>query len=228
MQTAVANFRADLSRVEKLALWLTTPEALKVDMAQATWAVRCGAVVLLSGYFESFLRECMSAFIRDLNALNKPISKLPAKIRYTHFENGARALERLVKTEKQAAGVTVKCEDLASRLASVRSANGYTLVAEAFTETKANPGPRVVADLLRAIGVENPWKHLRAAAPKALGDIELFLTTFIELRNECAHSGSTTSPPTASDLDQYCKNFEGMATAVTAVLTQQINALNSL
>src|SRR5688500_7721632 len=102
MQTAISDFRADLSRVQKLSAWLTTPAALTTDMMKATWAVRCGAVVLLSGYFESFLRRCMAAFIRDLNGLNKPISKLPQKIRYTHFEIGGKVLTQLLKKERKA------------------------------------------------------------------------------------------------------------------------------
>jgi hypothetical protein len=227
MQAALTSFRTDLARIDKLANWLTTPEALVVDMNQATWAVRCGAVVLLSGYFESFLKECMTAFIKDVNALNKPIAKLPSRMRNTHFEVGAKILSRLIKQERKQP-VAVQCENLSSRLASVKASVGYTLAWEAFSDTKANPGAEVVADLLRAVGVNNAWSKLHAATPAGLGDLRLFLDTFIPMRNECAHSGSMNSPPTASDLAQYCSNFNGLGTSILAVLTQQMTELSAL
>lgn len=227
MQAALASFQQEIARIDKVAAWLTTPEAIKPDMAPATWAMRCGAVVLLSGYLESFIKDCMRAFITQVNDLGKPLTKLPEAMKHTHFRNGAKALEWQLKEDKRA-GDTTRCENLAARLASVGAVTGYTLAWEAFANTQANPGPEVVGELIGAVGVAKPWEKLRAATPPGMVDLQTFLTSFIAMRNECAHSGSTTSPPGAADLLQYGQNLSGLGTAMVTVLTQRLGEIAAL
>jgi hypothetical protein len=227
MLAALKSFQQEIARIDEVANWLASPHALTSQMAPATWAIRCGSVVLLSGYLENFLKDCMAAFITQVNALGKPLSKLPVDMKYTHFEYGARALGKQLKKDKKL-GNTALCEDLAVRLASVNTSTGYTLAWEAFAETQANPGPIVIGGLLSAVGVNHPWKQLKASTPSGLGDLELFLTTFIEMRNECAHSGNTTSPPTASELLQYVQNFAGLGQAMITVLDSRLIAMSHL
>ena len=57
MRSALADFQSEISRIDKVADWLITPDALESKMMPATVAIRCGAVVLLSGYFETFLKR---------------------------------------------------------------------------------------------------------------------------------------------------------------------------
>ncbi|MGH7744268.1 MAG: HEPN domain-containing protein [Candidatus Dormibacteria bacterium] len=196
-------------------------------MAPATWAVRCGAVVLLSGYLESFIRDCMRAFIADVNALGHPLTKLPEGMKHTHFDVGARVLRWQLKLDKRA-GNTARCEDLSTRLASVSAPTGYTLVWEAFANTEANPGPEVIAEVLGSVGVKNGWEKLKAATPTGLVDLKTFMTSFILMRNECAHSGNITSPPSASDLLDYGQNLAGLGTAMVSVLRERLTELAAL
>lgn len=221
MQAALASFQKEIARIDKVADWLTTPAAITGDMVPATWAMRCGAVVLFSGYLECFIKECMCAFITRVNALGQPLTKLPEAMKHTHFRMGAKAIERQLKDDKKI-GDTTRCEDLAARLASVSAVTGYTLVWEAFAHTEANPSPEVVGKLLSAVGVEKPWDKLRAATPTGLVDLHTFLTSFIAMRNECAHSGNTTSPPGAADLLQYGQNLSGLGAAMVDVLTRRL------
>jgi hypothetical protein len=168
----------------------------------------------------------MCRFITQVNGLGKPLSTLPGRMKITHFENGARALSKEIRKAKKINDTSL-CEDLAARLASVSAATGYTLAWEAFADTEANPGPSIVGGLLSS-GVEDPWKKIKAVPPGGLGDLDLFLTSFIEMRNECAHSGNTTSPPTASDLIQYGRNFDGLGTAIVVVLEEKLAELGAL
>jgi hypothetical protein len=101
MRSALAGFQSELSRIVKVADWLTTPQALESKMMPATLAIRCGAIVLLSGYFESFLKLCMCRFIEQVNCLGKPLSTLPARMKIIHFENGARALGREIRKARK-------------------------------------------------------------------------------------------------------------------------------
>lgn len=227
MHSALADFQSEIARIDKVADWLTSPEALVSSMMPATVAIRCGAVVLFSGYFETFLKDCMCSFITQVNGLGKPLSTLPGKMKITHFENGARALGKETRKARKNNDTTL-CEDLAARLASVSASTGYTLAWEAFADTEANPGPSVVGGLLGSVGIEDPWKKLKAAPPGGLGDLDLFLTSFIEMRNECAHSGKTTSPPTASNLIEYGQNLAGLGTAIVVVLEARLAELAAL
>lgn len=126
MRSALADFQSEISRIDKVADWLITPDALESKMMPATVAIRCGAVVLLSGYFETFLKDCMCKFITQVNGLGKPLSTLPGKMKITHFENGARALSKEIRKAKKINDTSL-CEDLAARLASVSASTGYTL-----------------------------------------------------------------------------------------------------
>ena len=227
MQASLTNFQTEIARIDKVADWLTTPPALAPDMAPATWAVRCGAVVLFSGYLESFIKDCMRAFIAEVNALGHPLTKLPEGMKQTHFRVGAKMLAWQLKLDKRA-GSTARCEDLAARLASVSALTGYTLAWEAFANTEANPGPEVVAALLSSVGVKRGWEKLKVAAPTGLVDLRTFLTSFMLMRNECAHSGNTTSPPGASDLLEYGRNLSGLGTAMVSVLSARLAELAAL
>lgn len=227
MRPALADFRSEVARIDKVADWLTSPPALASEMMPATVAIRCGAVVLLSGYFETFLRACMCDFIAQVNGLGMPLSKLPERMKFIHFENGARALSRELRKAKKSNDTTL-CEDLAARLASVSASTGYTLAWEAFADTDANPGPNVVGGLLGSVGVEHPWKKIKATARSGLVNMEMFLTSFIEMRNECAHSGNTTSPPTPLDLVEYGNNLTGLAEAIVGVLEVRLAELAAL
>jgi len=227
MQAALTSFQQEIARIDKVADWLTSPAALTPDMVQATWAMRCGAVVLFSGYLESFIKGCMCAFIMKVNALGHPLTKLPADMKHTHFRLGAKALEWQYKMDKRN-GDTTKCENLAARLASVSAATGYTLAWEAFANTQSNPSPFVVGALLSGVGVKKPWPKLKAATPPGLVDLNTFLTSFIIMRNECAHSGNTTSPPGAADLLQYGQNLSGLGTAMVVVLTHRLTEIATL
>jgi len=226
MQSALSDFKKELDRIDKVADWLQSPVALAPEMNAATWAIRCGSVVLMSGYFESFIKDCMCCFITSVNGMGQPLTKLH-KLKLIHFRNGSRALDKQFRRDKDS-GDMGRCEDLASRLASVSAATGYTLAWEAFADTQANPGPNVVAELLSATGITDAWTKLRLATPTGLVDLNLWLTTFIEMRNECAHSGNTASPPTASGLVQYRDNFIGLANAMITVLDNRLLEIAAL
>jgi len=221
MQSALNDFKGDLARITGVADWLDTPDALDPKLSASTTAIRCGSVVLLSGYLETFLHDCLRAFIRDVNNLSKPIEKLPEKMHFVHFEKGARFLIGVAAAERREAVVPVKSIDLATRLSSTKLNVGYELAWEAFTRTQANPGPDVVKEMLKDVAIEDPWERLRLAASANAGDLQLSLTSLIAMRNECAHSGSTQSPPTASDLRQHCQNLEVLGLAIVTVLEAQ-------
>jgi len=164
----------------------------------------------------------MREFITRVNSLGKPVGRLPDKLLYVHFEKGARVLGQELRNARKSKDLT-RCTDLSMRIASMSASTGYTYAWEAFADTEANPNPSVVGGLLGNVEIENPWKRIKAATPIGLIDLETFLVGFIEMRNECAHSGSMTTPPTPSDLKEYGANLSGLAGAIVAVLEDKLH-----
>jgi hypothetical protein len=117
---------------------------------------------------------------------------------------------------------------MAARLASVSAGTGYQLVWEAFADTQANPGPNVVGELIKAAGIKDAWKNIEAAATVRKGNLKTFLGTFIAIRNECAHTGSISSPPAASDLTEYGENLVAICEAVVRLLESRLEEIKAL
>lgn len=223
MRVALAAFTQDIEHVKRVADWLGSPAAVDPVMLASARSIGCGCLVLLSGNFESFLRECMRAFVNQVNALNIPFQKLPMKMRRTHFKNGVRALLQQAGKDREIGG-TSGCEEIAGRLASVGQGVPYALVWEAFADTQSNPGPKVLNEMMTAVGVNDVWKQVMARV-SGRGNLQTFLESFIALRNECAHTGSVTSPPLPSTIVEYGENLLAIGGALTALLEERLVAL---
>ncbi len=226
MISALTDFQDDIARINRVADWLASPPALHPDMRPAAQAISCGCVVLLAGYFESFLKDCMRIFITSVNDLNKPLTKMPDDLRYRHFEKGGRALERQLKIDR-ANRDTAPCEDLATRLASLSSQGPYQYAWEAFADTQANPGPVTVEEMISAVGIKDVWRKIKAETSEK-GDLNLFLKTFMAIRDDCAHTGGANSTPTATDLTEYGENLYAFAQAMVKVLHVRFAELAAL
>lgn len=168
----------------------------------------------------------MCNFITAVNDLGKPFHDLPDNIRYAHFDKGAKALQKELKKDKEI-GNTINSESMAKRLASVSAGTGYQLVWEAFADTQANPGPAVVSELIKTIGVTDVWRKLENVALAKKGNLETFLSSFIAIRNECAHTGSITSPPTATDLIEYGENLIAISEAIVCLLENRLQEIKT-
>jgi hypothetical protein len=221
MQGALTDFKNDIARIDAVAVLLVTPAALTSTLLPAELAIRCGAVVLLSGYFESFIRALMEAFIRSVNGLSKPMTKFPERMKYVHFQSGANVLSRELKKARKTGDISL-CVNIASRLASINDPLGSSFLWESFAETNANPGSGTVHDVLADVGVDHAWPKINAAASAGSGNLELFLSNFMAMRNECAHSGITASPPTPGDLMDYGDRLSRIAYAMVTILEAKL------
>jgi hypothetical protein len=222
MRAAIADLQLDVSRIRDVTLWLDTPEAFK--LRQATDVIRSGCVVLLCSYFETFVKDLVKAFIREVNNLGRDFGDLPAKMRYAHFERGGQCLAKASRDDRRN-GNTILCDDLASRIYSVTLGLNYTLVWEAFADTKANPRPEVLSEILGLFEIDNVWKKIDRRA-RGRGEIlKTFLETFIETRNVIAHTGSGAQPPTSQELRDNIDNITAIAHAIVDVLEDRLAEL---
>jgi len=86
--------------------------------------------------------------------------------------------------------------DVVRRLASAGVPQPpYELLWEAFADTKANPGPDTIGDFLRNFGVQKPLPTLATAMNVQREYLVIRLRSFMEIRNECAHTGSSSKVP---------------------------------
>lgn len=227
MRAVLDDFKASLKTITAVSDSLASSTDISSEGLKKSDAISCGSVLLLTGNFESFLKGVVKAFIRELNDLNKPLEKIPESMLHAHFHKGGLALGQYIKQVKKGEKDISEVEGLSDRLASVSSpTGGYTLVWEAFTDTRSNPGPDVVKSLLGDVGIADVWRQINGLAGR--GPMDLFLTSFIAKRNVVAHTGAHPSPPTGSELFTACDNFECIAVSVFLLLEDRLSQIAAL
>jgi len=230
MLTALTNFKASIQDVICFAdhINANTSQTLKDrSMRNMFQTMRCAAVVAVSGYFEYFLKELAKGFITSLNTKSLPFNSLPNKIKFAHFINGAAALSKNAEREKKKTQATISLEELAQRLASVCSGSGYQLAWEAFTDTRSNPKPSVVKEICENLDISDCWTKINPYCEHQGNHYRLILESFIELRNECAHTGVAASPPTPEELKGYCLTLERICDALYKLLSNHLATITT-
>ena len=206
---ATDDFLGSLDTVEKVAQTLSTPNALRPTQLPITNAVSCACIVLISGYFESFLKDAIKEYIEKINALCKPLSDIPFSMQSKHYSGGAEALIWAAKIDKNLKTTAIS-HDLARRLASLINPAGCILAWEAFANTKSNPGSETVANLLSGLEIPKAWTEINDLQ-KQHGRLDTFLTSFIQMRNVCAHTGRHNTPPSGGDIEGYIEKFRALS-----------------
>jgi len=183
--------------------------------------VRCSCTVIVSGFFESFLKDTAEGFISIVSQRRLPFTGLPPRVQSRHFEGGGWILGE--KAKGQALWTSADQLDIAKRLASPAvNAGRYTLLWEAYADTRGNPGPNVVKDFLVGLGVEQAGQKLDRALNGTWAATSLALRSFIDIRNECAHTGYALTVPTTGDLRRYADLIHEIATAVVSILESRL------
>ncbi len=209
---ATDEFEGSLDIIEQVAHTLSIPAALHPTRLPITNAIGCSTVVLLSGYFESYLKNIIKEHIESLNGLLKPLTSIPLKMQLTHYTGGADALNWASKKDRNLKS-TAFSQDLTRRLGSLDRSLGYCLAWESFANTKSNPGVDTVSTLLSGLEVDKPWPSINELV-KTHGRLDVFLSSFMEMRNVCAHTGRHHTPPSGYDILDYVDKFRAIATCV--------------
>ena len=223
MQRALTNLRASLTRVRDIAADIDAhaQAALANAAVQARHETTlCASTVILSGFLESFLREVAEEMVMEICNKAVPFNDLPPKIRVTHYWDGGQRLTAVARRErKERPLLLTQASDVARRLASVASNQApYEILWEAFADTQANPGSKEIGEFLGRFHVEKPIPTLAAAMNWTENTVVLRLGSFIQVRNECAHTGATTINITTTDVTGYCDLIDDVATGVVNTL----------
>jgi hypothetical protein len=233
MRQALADFGSSLNRIRALAnsivagtgAALADPAVLDLHETQ-----QCGAIVLLTGYFEAFLKDLVRRFIEDVAASGVAFAGLPDAIRDCHFEGGGRVLTKASESARKGRPTpfgNATREDIVARLHSASSATGsYQIVWEAFADTEANPGPGVVKGIAKNLGLKNFWPTVasKSGDPARWSDTALTskLNDLIAKRNECAHTGKVSPIPTAADVLDFADMLETLGNGFVSALEDEL------
>jgi RiboL-PSP-HEPN len=222
MQKALVNLKASLDRVRDIAVDIDAH--VQAALADATIQARhettlCAASVILSGFLESFLREVAEEVITDICNRALPFDNLPPRIRVTHYWEGAACLREVARQERSKNPLMLgKASDVARRLASVQNPQApYEIIWEAFADTQANPGPDQIGTFLKRFDIEEPLPTLAGAMNTTQNNLVLRLKSFMEIRNECAHTGSARNVPTTTDVQGFCDLVEQLGAGIVVV-----------
>lgn len=225
MRTALSNFDSSLSRIRAVAsdmdariLSSSPAERLRDE------TLRCAATVILSGFFESFLKDCTQAYVTLVCSRRVPFVNLSPLMQKQHFVVGGQILGFKYKKEGKVSWISADHLDIAKRLSSPTGQNGdYTLIWEAFASTEGNPSPTVILKILESLGVNEREPRLNRATANGYSALKLALQSFIDVRNECAHTGTTLNVPTTAELVGYCDLLYKIASAFVSVLEQKLS-----
>jgi hypothetical protein len=147
-------------------------------------------------------------------------------MRSSHYEFGGAILSKRAKDDRanRASRILASTSDIAFRLSSV-TATPYSLVWEAFAETRANPNSEAVGEFLKRFGVDKPWEKISLKAGSSTLTLKTRLDNFLLLRHECAHSGMSTTIPTPSEIRDICILLDKIAGAIVDVLEDHVQTI---
>jgi hypothetical protein len=228
MANALANLQSSIDRVRSITADIDANAlaALADPVVQDRHeTILCASTVILSGFFEPFLREIAEEVVAAICACSVPFGNLPDRVRVTHLWEGARRVSEFARQEKSENPIVLaKASDAARRLASVaRPALPYEIIWEAFAETQANPGPSQISDFLKRFGIENPIPTLASTMGIGENTLVIGLSSFLGIRNECAHTGSATTNPTSTDVRGYCDLIHKIGTGIDTLLNDLLS-----
>jgi hypothetical protein len=224
MQQALRDFKESLEKVRDVArnaIKNTGRSLASARVRERYNTVLSAVVVTLSGYFESFLRSVAEQYADEICKQSYPFASLKPAIQETHFHEGAKFLSyfRGRNVGGRYGWANTDRADIARRLASVAATSPYELVWEAFAETGGNANQQTIAEFLHRFGVRKPIGALAVEMGTTEPTLKNRLESFSAIRNECAHTGSATRPPTGVDVRDYCDLLESLATAIVAILS---------
>jgi hypothetical protein len=217
---ALGSFRRQCDEVDAILDWMDerAHQILAERRFEQVNKIRAGCTVLLSGYLEEYLKEAVRCYCEELCKKSKPFFDLAPDLQRNFFRSAAKYLDRRTSGEgwKEADAVR-RAIEAGKRIAALEASPSYDLFWEELAETRGNPGPDVIRDLLKGLGLKDPWKSIDSS-----GALQAKLKIFVEQRNRCAHSGSGGNPPEADVLRDIIGQLKRVTEQITLVLEAQL------
>ncbi|WP_342750603.1 HEPN domain-containing protein [Termitidicoccus mucosus] len=181
--------------------------------------------VVLSGFLETFMRDCSQRFMIGVSGRGKAFADLPAIIKKRHFEGGGRILSDVAKN--RITWVTSSQYDISVRIAEGARNSPARPLWEAFAFTGGNPSGAVIKSFLENLGVNSPANQIDAMANgrRPWASLKSDLDLFISVRNECAHTGRVVSSPSNSVILDYCELIDDVCCRIIELLESHLSSM---
>lgn len=191
-------------------------------------AIQSGGVVLLSGFLESFLRSVCENYFSELSIKGYGMKSLGDDFLAIHLREGAGHLADIVKREtKRQQGDFSDSSEFVRRLVAPIADASKSPAWEAFARTQGNPSAQVIKTMLEGLGIKGGLDSLALAinVRYSASAIQGLLKNLIDVRNECAHTGSVVNIPQPSTVVDLTFFTRVLALGICKLVDQKITNL---
>lgn len=223
MKSALARLQSSLEQINDVA---NDMDSRILSSSSGTRSrdetLRCSCTVILSGFLETFLKEIAEKYVHTICDRKVSFHLLPKKTQQRHFIEGGKLLGLKFQNHGRVSWINANYEDMVQRLSSPTISTKYVLLWEAYATTQGNPGPSVIEEILRNLGVDKCPSKLDTALGGNYPTDKLALQSFIEVRNECAHTGSALTVPSTNEIRGFSSLIFRIAEAVVKILEERL------
>lgn len=219
VRQAYSDFAQNLNRIESVLEvadgFLRGSRRERYDTANA---MIDASLVLLSAFFEGYLRDLGREFADEISKKDILFNDLPMKVQETHIWHTPTWINRTKPPLLRG-----DIEDVARRYGSPfgRIDGRYELVSECYGDCLGNPTFVSVNEAFNRMGI-GITKAAKRSGLITVNSFENWLKGFSELRNRIAHGSYGMGPTPLGDARKYVDDFRTLADFMQHLVTQQI------
>ena len=152
------------------------------------------------------------------------MGRLSSSYLETHLREGAGYLADLVKREVKRKNSLTDSSAFVRRLVAPIIDTTKSPVWEAFARTQGNPSPDVVKNVLIGLEIKGGFDAIAQALNGKYSSSTLtsLLKNLNDIRNECAHTGKTSSVPQPSSIIDLVQFTRYLALGICRLIDQKI------
>lgn len=230
IRAAYTEFSESAGPILKLMarVQIEAPQAMRDSglLAQHN-TIQLGSVVLLSGFLESYLRKVCEAYFAELLSKGYGMNRLSPSYLETHLREGAGHLADLVKREVKRKNSLTDSSAFVRRLVAPIVDATTSPVWEAFARTQGNPSPEVVKAVLSGLEIKGGFDAISQAlkGKYSASTVTGLLKNLNDIRNECAHTGTTSNVPQPSSIMDLVQFTRYLTLGISRLIDQKITEL---
>ena len=172
----------------------------KINPAETVDLIVKSSIVLISSYFESFMRDVGKEFVMRVENKYNSFEKVPPKLQKFH-KNGIRWMNSRLKLY----GETDQRTIIMNYASPYYCSENYKLISQMYGDCRSNPSQESIKDALNDMGLNINDIINKDKENKLQGD---WLNIFNQNRNKIAHNSKSSIDTTLNDVKEYLEKFK--------------------